>query len=76
MTGSDESQLTYSGSGVNYGSIDPAKVLSQDMAKTTSSNLEKFGMKELPLSRGESAYVMKKSALAIAPRLILLKIIH
>ena len=60
MIGSDESQLTYSDSGVNYGSIDPAKVLSQDMAKTTSSNLEKFGMKELPLSRGESAYVWEE----------------
>lgn len=57
MTGSDNTGLTYSNSGVDYGSIDPAKVSAQDAAKSTSSNLSGFGFKELPASRGESAYV-------------------
>lgn len=57
MTGSKNTGLTYSNSGVDYGSIDPAKVSAQDAAKTTSENLNKFGFKELGDSRGESAYV-------------------
>lgn len=57
MTGSDDTGLTYSNSGVDYGSIDPAKVSAQDAAKSTSANLKKFGFTELPASRGESAYV-------------------
>ncbi len=60
MTGSDESQLTYSDSGVDYGGVDPAKVSAQDIAKTTASELEKFNMKEISLSRGESAYVWEE----------------
>lgn len=60
MAGSDKSQLTYSDSGVDYGGVDPAKVSAQDIAKTTSSELEKFGMKEITASRGESAYVWEE----------------
>lgn len=57
MTGSDDTGLTYSNSGVDYGSIDPAKVSAQDAAKSTSANLKNFGFGELSASRGESAYV-------------------
>lgn len=60
MTGSDTAPLTYSNSGVNYGSIDPAKVSAQEAAKSTSKNLTAHGMAELPQSRGESAYVWQE----------------
>ncbi|OGL31069.1 hypothetical protein A3F37_04325 [Candidatus Saccharibacteria bacterium RIFCSPHIGHO2_12_FULL_41_12] len=60
MTGSDESQITYKNSGVDYGGVDPAKVFAQDIAATTASELEKFDMKEITASRGESAYVWEE----------------
>lgn len=51
-------KLTYQKSGVNYAKIDPLKVLAQEMAKKTSKNINLAGFKELPESRGESAYVV------------------
>ncbi len=59
MAKSDE-KMTYKDSGVDYGSIDPAKVSAQTSAAATSGNLEYFGMKELSESRGESAYVWEE----------------
>lgn len=58
--GDDEENITYSKSGVDYGSIDPAKISAQKSAAGTAGNLEYFGMKEIPASRGESAYVWKE----------------
>lgn len=58
--GNDEGNITYSKSGVDYGSIDPAKVSAQAAAAGTSKNLNYFGMEEVPASRGESAYVWKE----------------
>lgn len=49
--------LTYASSGVKYSSMDPVKKIAQQSAKATSSNLEKFGFKEISQSRGDSAYV-------------------
>lgn len=51
------SDSTYSKSGVVYEIMDPVKKLSQQKAKETSANLEAHGFKEIPNSRGETAYV-------------------
>lgn len=50
-------KLSYESSGVKYSSMDPVKKIAQQSAKATSSNLEKFGFKEISQSRGDSAYV-------------------
>lgn len=50
--------LTYKKSGVDYGKIDPLKVLAQKEAKKTSKNLSGTGLTEIKESRGESAYVV------------------
>lgn len=49
--------ITYSSTGVNYDAMDPLKRMAQLRARSTSGNLERFGMKEIESSRGESAYV-------------------
>jgi phosphoribosylformylglycinamidine cyclo-ligase len=52
--------LSYSGSGVDYGSLDPAKLLAQRAAASTAGALARFGLAEVPGSRGESAYVWEE----------------
>lgn len=54
------SKITYSSSGVNYDAVDPIKRLAQTSARKTSGNLEKFGMKEISGSRGETAFVWEE----------------
>lgn len=49
--------MTYSDSGVDYKSADPGKVDAQVAADNTSDNLISHGMKVVPQSRGESAFV-------------------
>lgn len=51
---------TYAGSGVDYSSVDPIKVLAQKNAADTAGNLANFGASELTASRGESAYVWQE----------------
>lgn len=55
-----KSKITYSSSGVNYDAVDPIKRLAQTRARKTSGNLEKFGMKEVSGSRGETAFVWEE----------------
>ena len=50
--------LTYRQAGVDYGRIDPLKVLAQQAAATTAGNLARHGLAEVAASRGESAYVV------------------
>ncbi len=50
-------KISYAESGVNYSQLDSMKRLAQAKAAGTSSMLENIGMKELGVSRGESAYV-------------------
>jgi phosphoribosylformylglycinamidine cyclo-ligase len=52
--------LSYSASGVDYGSLDPAKLLAQRAAASTAGALARFGFAEAPGSRGESAYVWEE----------------
>ncbi len=49
---------TYKKSGVDYSLMDPLKRMAQEEGKKTVVNLKSSGMKELPQSRGESAYVI------------------
>jgi len=53
--------LSYTASGVDYGSLDPAKVAAQRAAESTAGALARFGMSEVGASRGESAYVWEES---------------
>lgn len=55
-----KSKINYASSGVNYDVIDPIKRLAQTRARKTSGNLEKFGMKEVAGSRGETAFVWEE----------------
>ena len=61
-----EKNLTYKGSGVDYASMDPFKILAQTAARQTSGNMERFGFEELGASRGESAYLMRTNMGVIA----------
>lgn len=54
------SKINYASAGVNYDAVDPIKRLAQTGARKTSKNLEKFGMKEVPESRGETAFVWEE----------------
>jgi phosphoribosylformylglycinamidine cyclo-ligase len=50
--------LTYRQAGVDYGRIDPLKILAQRAAADTAANLARHGLAEVGASRGESAYVV------------------
>jgi phosphoribosylformylglycinamidine cyclo-ligase len=50
--------LSYGGSGVDYGRIDPLKIAAQRAAAATASHLDAHGFSEVESSRGESAYVI------------------
>jgi phosphoribosylformylglycinamidine cyclo-ligase len=48
----------YAQAGVNYGLLDPGKLLAQRTAAATAGELLLRGAREVPESRGESAYVV------------------
>ncbi|HNT29943.1 MAG TPA: AIR synthase related protein, partial [bacterium] len=50
--------MDYKQAGVDYSRIDPLKILAQQAARATVGQLTNTGWKEMPESRGESAYVM------------------
>lgn len=50
----------YKKAGVDYGSLDPVKVLSQKRAAESAKNLSNHGLQEVSSSRGESAYVWQE----------------
>jgi len=50
--------LSYKAAGVDYGRIDPLKILAQQAAAATAGNLARHGLAEVAASRGESAYVI------------------
>lgn len=51
---------TYAQSGVDYSAMDPIKILAQQSAAGTASQLQSFGASEVTASRGESAYVWEE----------------
>lgn len=58
---SQQERIDYKGAGVNYEAMDPLKRLAQMRARETAFNLNRFGMKEIEASRGESAYVWEEA---------------
>ncbi|MDD5416101.1 MAG: AIR synthase-related protein [Candidatus Daviesbacteria bacterium] len=55
-----KSKISYPSTGVNYNIMDPLKKLAQKAGKQTAQNLINFGIKEVEMSRGESAYVWEE----------------
>ncbi len=53
-----KTSLEYSKTGVPYEIMDPLKVLAQIEGKKTAKNLRASKLKEIPQSRGESAYIV------------------
>ena len=60
MNKKEREPITYQSTGVNYDAMDPIKRLAQLNARETAINLERFSMKEMGASRGESAYVWEE----------------
>ena len=57
---SDQEKLTYDDTGVRYEDLDSFKVLAQEAARRTADNINRFaGFREVPWSRGESAYLIE-----------------
>lgn len=54
-------RLSYAEAGVDYASIDPAKLLAQRAAAGTAGQLARHGLRELAASRGESAFVWEEA---------------
>jgi phosphoribosylformylglycinamidine cyclo-ligase len=52
------SRIDYKAAGVDYGKIDPLKILAQRAAAATAGNLARHGLVEIAASRGESAYLI------------------
>ena len=50
--------IDYKQAGVDYGKIDPLKILAQQAAAATAGNLRRHGLQEVGASRGESAYLV------------------
>lgn len=48
----------YAAAGVDYAAVDPGKLLAQQTAQATSGALLRRGVREVPESRGESAYAV------------------
>lgn len=55
---SEDEKMTYAKSGVDYDAMDPFKRAATKTAAKTAKNLKVHGIKEVPWSRGESAYLI------------------
>ncbi|MBI4090532.1 MAG: phosphoribosylformylglycinamidine cyclo-ligase [Candidatus Komeilibacteria bacterium] len=58
--------MTYDGSGVRYADLDPFKKLAQLAAAETAGNIERLDLRDVPESRGESAYLVDMGGYIIA----------
>jgi phosphoribosylformylglycinamidine cyclo-ligase len=58
--------LDYAAAGVDYGTLDAAKILAQKAARATAVNLALHDATEIEASRGESAYLVEVGGLLIA----------
>jgi phosphoribosylformylglycinamidine cyclo-ligase len=52
-------RMTYAGSGVDYGALDPFKRRAQAAGRSTADVLRRLGVSEVEMSRGESAYLVE-----------------
>lgn len=59
-------KMTYASTGVNYDDIDPFKRLAQEAARETAGNIERLGLKDVAMSRGESCSLIEKDDCFIA----------
>ena len=50
--------MLFRSAGVNYDQVDPIKLLAQQSARATATQLMQHGLTEVAASRGESAYVL------------------
>ena len=53
--------MTYAGSGVDYGALDPFKRRAQLAGRSTADAIRRLGASEVEMSRGESAYLVETS---------------
>ena len=52
-------RMTYAGSGVDYGALDPFKRRAQLAGRSTADAIRRLGVSEVEHSRGESAYLVE-----------------
>jgi len=52
-------KIDYKSSGVHYDLLDPFKIAAQKAAAETDGNIDYLGLKEVPESRGESAFLVE-----------------
>lgn len=52
-------KMTYTGVGVDYGTMDPFKKMAQLAGRETAKNLSRFGFSEVEWTRGESCYLIE-----------------
>jgi phosphoribosylformylglycinamidine cyclo-ligase len=52
-------RMTYAGSGVDYGALDPFKRRAQLAGRSTADGIRRLGVSEVEMSRGESAYLVE-----------------
>jgi phosphoribosylformylglycinamidine cyclo-ligase len=52
-------RMTYAGSGVDYGALDPFKRRAQLAGRSTADVIRRLGVAEVEMSRGESAYLVE-----------------
>jgi phosphoribosylformylglycinamidine cyclo-ligase len=52
-------RMTYAGSGVDYGALDPFKRRAQLAGRSTADAIRRLGVSEVDMSRGESAYLVE-----------------
>jgi phosphoribosylformylglycinamidine cyclo-ligase len=52
-------RMTYAGSGVDYGALDPFKRRAQLAGRSTADAIRRLGVSEVETSRGESAYLIE-----------------
>ena len=52
-------RMTYAGSGVDYGALDPFKRRAQIAGRSTADVIRRLGVSEVEMSRGESAYLIE-----------------
>lgn len=59
-------RMTYAGSGVDYGALDPFKRRAQLAGRSTADAIRRLGVSEVEMSRGESAYLVETAEHYIA----------
>src|SRR6185295_8396435 len=52
-------KMTYAGVGVDYDAMDPFKRMAQLAGRQTVNNIKRLGIREVEMSRGESAYLVE-----------------